>query len=91
MATRLTIHGLQGNVTAGQVLPLTPPLVQLRVGVHEQGETISVKDLALVLFGPQAQPMLSRFSRGICVDNVRRADGLGGGGDRGSWSAGYKP
>ena len=37
MATRLTIHGLQGNVTAGQVLPLTPPLVQLRVGVHVQG------------------------------------------------------
>ena len=37
MATRLTIHGLQGNVTAGQVHPLTPPLVQVRVGVHVQG------------------------------------------------------
>ena len=74
MATGLTIQGLQGLVTADQVLPLTPPLVQVGVGVHVQGQPITVKDLALVLFRPQAQPMLSRFSRRIGVDNVRLTD-----------------
>ena len=34
MTTGLTIHGLQGLVTADQVLPLTPPLVQVRVGAR---------------------------------------------------------
>ena len=89
MGTGMSIHGLQGHVTAGQVLPLTPPLVEVRVHVHVQGEAITVKDVALVLFRPQTQPMLSRFSCGIRVDNVRLRTLLGG--DRGSWSAGYTP
>ena len=46
MATGLTIQGLQRLVTADQVLPLTPPLVQVGVGVHVQGQPITVKDLA---------------------------------------------
>ena len=37
MSTGLTIHGLQGDVTVGQVLPLTPPLVQIQVFLHVQG------------------------------------------------------
>ena len=78
MATGLTIQGLQSLVTADQVLPLTPLLVQVRVGVHVQGQSITVKDLALVLFRPQAQPMLSRLSRWIRVDNVGLTDTLGG-------------
>ena len=78
MATGLTIQGLQGLVAANQVFPLTPPLMQVRVGVHVQGQTITVKDLALVLFRPQPQPMLSRFTGGIRVDNVGLTDTLGG-------------
>ena len=57
---------------------MAPPLVQLRVGVQVQGQNITVKDLALVLFRPQPQPMLSRFSRRIRVDNVGCTDTHGG-------------
>ena len=43
-----------------------------------QGQTITVKDLALVLLCPQPQPMLSGFPRWIGADNVSRSYGFGG-------------
>ena len=78
IAATVAVDGLKGFAIGGQVLPMTHDPFSQGGGllILCQGQGITVHHLALVVVGPERQPMLSRSMVGVGVDDVGLRVGL---------------
>ena len=74
----IAVDGLKGFAIGGQVLPMTHDPFSQGGGLRilGQGQGIAVHHLALVVVGPERQPMLPRSMVGVGVDDVGLRVGL---------------